>query len=353
MSKTQERVSRLQAELKKNEAVLLSHPNDILYFTDIVSLNPFEVESLLLLTQTSSYIFCSPFVITHSNSAIQCVPCYGKQRLLNITKNLQDAKITILYLDTNHLPTLVYLDLLEAKVHLNTLDKNLIWQFRISKDSTEIDTIRTACKTSTKIVDDISRQLQPGVTEKEIANKLLAKSIELGNPNLSFSSIVAFGQHTASPHHIPTDKKLSHNTPVLIDFGIKVDGYCSDMTRTFWFGKEADPTFLMIEKTIHEAYTAGIGVLKQEKKTARDVDNAVREIITKSGYSKEFVHTSGHGIGLDVHEPPSINSTNEYPLENKIVITVEPGIYLKGQFGYRYENTVLLLDTHIEELTKT
>jgi len=114
------------------------------------------------------------------------------------------------------------------------------------------------------------------------------------------------------------------------------------MTRTFWFGPNPDSTFTEIKDVVHAAYTAAEAIASDQPVTAREVDEAAREVIKKAGYGDEFIHTTGHGLGLEIHEQPSLNWRNTEKIQPNMAITIEPGIYLPGKFGYRYENTLII-----------
>ncbi len=150
--------------------------------------------------------------------------------------------------------------------------------------------------------------------------------------------------------------------PVLWDFGATVNGYRSDMSRSFWFGKTPSADFKKVKKLVHQAYEAAVKTLvvgsagtapkeNSSARTAQLVDQAARELITAAGFGAQFIHTTGHGVGLDIHEPPSLNWKSPAPLKPGMVVTVEPGIYLEGNLGYRHENTVIVTETGYQEIT--
>ena len=143
--------------------------------------------------------------------------------------------------------------------------------------------------------------------------------------------------------------------PILIDLGATVNGYHGDMSRTVWFGKKPSPEFLKVEEVVKAAYQEAVSALKNrqgQQILAKDLDQAARGVITQAGYGKNFIHTTGHGLGLDIHENLSLNWNNEQPILPQMVITIEPGIYLEGKFGYRYENMVVVNDDGAMELMR-
>lgn len=200
---------------------------------------------------------------------------------------------------------------------------------------------------------DIIDELKEGITEIEV-KKRISNLFELNNIlDLAFPIIVAFGPNSALPHHQPGEKILQNNMTVLIDIGAKVSDYCADMTRTIWFGKQKSERFIEIESIVLQAYKEVINKMDDRKTSikANDLDNAARTYIVSKGYGNQFIHTTGHGLGLSIHEPPSISWSNQTNIEPNMIITIEPGIYLNDEFGYRYENTVLVTKDGTKELT--
>jgi Xaa-Pro aminopeptidase len=164
----------------------------------------------------------------------------------------------------------------------------------------------------------------------------------LGAEGTSFPTIVAFGAHAAVPHHQTGDTKLKFGDEILIDFGCKINGYCSDITRTFLFGddgkkeefKKAYAAVLKAHELVKERVTSGM--------LGKEADAIAREYLKSQGYGELFTHSLGHGIGLNVHEAPSVSMKGETPLENGMVFSDEPGVYLAGEYGIRIEDTVRL-----------
>lgn len=187
-------------------------------------------------------------------------------------------------------------------------------------------------------------------SEKEVAWWIIQLARELGADEISFEPIVAFGEHSASPHHHPTDRKLKRGDTVLIDMGMKYQGYCSDMTRTF-FPWGANREQGEIHEIVLRAQLAGIAAMKPGI-SGHEADLAARTIIDHAGYADKFGHSTGHGIGLDVHEFPSSSPKVKALFAPGMVITVEPGIYLPGKFGVRIEDMVLITENSHRNLTK-
>ena len=162
--------------------------------------------------------------------------------------------------------------------------------------------------------------MREGVTERELADLILRETLRLGAEGVSFDTIVAFGESGAEPHHVPTDKRLERGMLVTVDMGAVVGGYCSDFTRTFAAGMAR--------------VAPGVA--------CRAADAAARDIIAAAGYAEQYIHGTGHGVGREIHEPPTLNPKSEETLLAGQVVTVEPGIYMPGRMGVRIEDMVLV-----------
>lgn len=221
-------------------------------------------------------------------------------------------------------------------------------ELRIVKTDDEINKLQKAVDISLEAFEKVKPYLKVGITEKEIDHKLNYIMKRLGADKEGFDNIIAFNKSTAMPHHHPTDNKLNNGDIVTIDFGAQYEGYIADITRTFIFKNNeesyTDPKLIEILQIVEEAAKIGRDAVKPGIK-ASSIDKLCRDYIEKKGYSKFFVHSTGHGIGLDVHEWPRISKTDDTILEEGMVITVEPGIYIEGVGGARIEDDVLVTST--------
>ncbi|WP_427902867.1 M24 family metallopeptidase [Metamycoplasma alkalescens] len=225
-----------------------------------------------------------------------------------------------------------------------TTFKNLIGQqYRIKKDEEEITKIQEACLISLQAFEELKKLLEEGMTELEASNKLGYLMRLFGAEKESFESIVAFGPNTAEPHHHPTNRKLADGDIVKVDFGAQFEGWASDITRTFFFGKPKASSGELIDilNIVTEAQKLGREAVKPGIK-ASEIDKICREYIESKGYGKFFSHSTGHGVGIDVHELPSVSKNSDIELEEGMIITVEPGIYIEGLGGARIEDTILV-----------
>ncbi|MEN8189531.1 MAG: aminopeptidase P family protein [Thermodesulfobacteriota bacterium] len=211
---------------------------------------------------------------------------------------------------------------------------------RLTKSDEEIDSLKASVRLNEKVFQAVLPTIQPGETELAIALRIETTMREMGAQQPSFDTIVATGKNSALPHAVPSDTVIEANRPLMIDMGLVLDGYCSDMTRTFVPG-EADDDYLKIHRLVRKAQLAAMEAIRPGI-SAASVDKVARRIISDAGYGEYFGHALGHGVGLAVHEGPSLSSRNRKYLREGMVVTVEPGIYLPDWGGVRLENMVLV-----------
>ncbi len=211
---------------------------------------------------------------------------------------------------------------------------------RIQKTDDEIQKLQRAADIASETLEWIKDKLVPGITEIQIANMLTSHMLELGASKNSFEPIVASGPNGAYPHHHPTNRAIENNEFVTIDMGCIYEGYCSDITRTFAIGTP-DSKLIDAYKKVYESNEKGIQSIKH-KMLGKEVDSICREVIDNSEFNGYFVHSTGHGVGINVHELPNVSSAYDKPLEHNSIITIEPGIYIPGLGGIRIEDMVLV-----------
>ena len=222
---------------------------------------------------------------------------------------------------------------------------------RAAKDGEELEVMRRAQQITDEAFKAILSFIRPGMTEREIAARLVYEMMSRGGERVSFDPIVASGANGSMPHAVPGDQVVDTGMFITMDFGCVVDGYCSDMTRTVALGQ---PTEEMerVYSTVLAAQKAGINAARAGV-TGREVDAAARRVIGEAGYGDYFTHSFGHSLGIDIHESPNASPGESSVLPAGAVISAEPGIYLPGRFGVRIEDVLILKEGGCEDITRS
>ncbi len=228
----------------------------------------------------------------------------------------------------------------------------LVEELRQVKDEGELARLAEAARIADDALLSVRSRLADGPTESEFGRTLDFAMREKGAAGPSFETIVASGPNGAKPHHRPGPRAIGRGEPIVLDFGALVDGYCSDMTRTVWVGDLHDPDLRRAYQVVLEAQAAGVAAGRAGVACV-DVDRACREVSAEAGWADRFVHGTGHGVGLDIHEAPSVSAVSTDTLVEGHVVTVEPGVYLPGLGGVRIEDTVVVTDDGCRPLTST
>lgn len=237
---------------------------------------------------------------------------------------------------------------LAAKVRLEAAD-GLVEKLRLVKDEDEIARLRRSFALNHAMLEWVHGAIAEGMTEYELSWKIETYFREHGATELAFPSIVAFGPDCALPHAIPGERKLEPGTCVLLDVGCRVDDYCSDQTRTFWFGEHEDGRFTRTRALVAEAQKAAIDGMRPGMKMSEAYALA-RRVFEREGQERFFTHGLGHGVGLDTHEAPSLSPRSEAVLAPGMTVTVEPGLYYPEWGGVRLEYTLLVGEDGVEIL---
>jgi len=223
-----------------------------------------------------------------------------------------------------------------------TVGSEVLAPLRMHKSLDEIAVLERAAATADRATEAVYGASRPGRTESEVARVATDAFFAAGADEVKFT-LVASGPNSAYPHHHSSGRRLEAGEPVLFDLGSRVSGYCSDITRMAYLGTPP-PRYREIHRIVEEAVQAALAAIKPGA-ALKDVDRAARGVIDRAGYGQYFVHRTGHGIGLTGHELPSVTSTNEQPMAAGMTFTVEPGIYLDGQFGVRLEEVVVVTES--------
>ncbi len=227
----------------------------------------------------------------------------------------------------------------------------LVEKMRIVKDDSEIEKIRKAASIADAALVELVKFIKPGMSEKEVGLQLEYNMKKLGATGLSFKSIVASGKRSSLPHGIASDKIIENGDFLTLDFGCIYGEYCSDMTRTLVIGEPSEK-MLDIYNTVKEAQARALKFITEGVK-ASEVDKIARDYINSKGYGEYFGHGLGHGVGLEIHEAPAVNTRNNSILKEGMIITDEPGIYIPDFGGVRIEDLILVKKDGCEVLSKS
>ena len=226
----------------------------------------------------------------------------------------------------------------------------LVERLRRVKDETELAAIRRSVQLNEEVFAAFMDRFEPGMTERAAARMIENLMLEMGAECPGFPTIVAAGENGAKPHAEPSERRIERGEPVVIDMGLVLDGYCSDMTRTVVLGR-ADEKILEHIRLVRRAQKAAIAAVSAGVEACA-VDRAARRIIRDAGHGDHFGHATGHGVGIEVHEAPSLNSRSHLRLRRNMVVTVEPGVYIPGRAGVRLENMVVVTENGCEILNR-
>jgi len=345
----QQRLKILQSSLEDHQGLVLARPADIQYLTGFKTITSNEREAFLVVTKKSVTLLYPSFSPVEKIVGIEYFaghwPSDLKKVITDASNHVSDSQehkqqVTDWQADLSALFADEYQLISNIKhTKWQTFSRDKIWQLRQIKDHQELELFRAANQITLQAVKLLQAKLKIGMSEIEVAREFEYSAKKLGATELAFPPVIAFGAHSALPHHQPTKTVLEPEQVVLIDVGARVDGYCADLTRTIWFGNNPDQQFLEIKNIVDTAYELAADQVKPEV-FAADVDGAARKFIDDAGYGHQFIHSTGHGLGLEIHEPPSLFMNSTQKLRKNMLVTVEPGIYLDGRFGYRYENTI-------------
>jgi Xaa-Pro aminopeptidase len=338
------------------DAFLVTHPHNRRYLSGFTGedMPPLDTAGVLLVTPYEAILLTdSRFDIQAADEfAGGTVRVRGPRLIESLAEQIRGLSIRRLGFEAQHLLYSHYEDLHKALPEVELVPtRGLIDKQRTVKDEAELALLRHAVAISDQAFDEVSAQIQPGMTEKQVARLIEARMIELGAEGPAFSTIVASGPNAAMPHAIPGDRAIQAGEPIVIDMGARYHGYNSDMTRTIVLG-EPDARFKEIYNIVLRAHLDS-EVAARSGVSGVAVDAAARDVIKAAGYGDNFGHGTGHGIGLEVHEGPraAAASTDE-SLDAGVVISIEPGIYLPGWGGVRIEDLVLLGPDGAEVLTQ-
>lgn len=340
MNSNPSRIGHLTSQLPSSlsNALLLTQPESQAYYLKLNFL-PLSGDLYLLIVPQGYHLFYSPLfspkIFTHPSN-LRLHPL--SRAFLTDLAALLPGKTSLGVEPSIPFALANRLNKLKPKPKLN-LVQEIIDSPQLVKDPSERSAITSASRITSQTLTWAKSQLKPGITEIQLARAIKHHLFESGADDLAFEPIVAYGPHTASPHHVPTHKAYSSQSVALIDLGAKVTLYCSDMTRTF-LPKKPDPAHQKLRQAVHDAYDRAVHSLSSATDFSQ-VDSAARDTISRAGFGNFFTHSTGHGLGLSIHQGPAISTGVSTPIKAHMTITIEPGIYLPGKFGYRHEDTFL------------
>jgi len=343
-------ISELQSKLFSYEAFIVTSPENRRYLTEFPS-----TDGYLILTAEKSIFLTDSRYIEAAQKAVK--GCSSVELLTDAKKDipalLKKLGVNALYTESERLSVAEFEKIKEMHGNFcfaEKLDKEISAIRRI-KNEEEKKNILAAQAIAEKAFDHILGFIREGVTEREIALELDFFMLKNGAEAISFETIAVSGKNSSMPHGVPTDKKIERGDFITMDYGAVVNGYHSDMTRTVAVGGVSSKQAQVYE-TVLKAQLASLSVLK-EGVACKAADAAARDIITAAGYGSNFGHGTGHGVGIEIHEAPRLSPKSSATLAAGDVVTVEPGIYLPGEFGVRIEDMAYITENGCENLTKT
>ncbi|MDW7771281.1 MAG: Xaa-Pro peptidase family protein [Desulfobulbaceae bacterium] len=355
-----QRVLRLQERLKRKKVsgMLVTHPGNRRYLSGYTPGDHSIGESsgMLLIPSRGA-----PYLLTDSRFSLEAeheasgfaVRLYDKGLGACLKELLPELGIRSLGFEGDYILYSTYnrLEKMTGKLGIRLVSLGgTIERLRIIKTDEEIEKIRASVLLNEEVFRKIYARIKPGMTEREIALAMDNEMMMSGAESPSFQTIAAFGENAAKPHAVPTDRALKPGDTVLVDMGLVLDGYCSDMSRTFVAGPPGK-TFIDRLRIVRRAQQEAINAIR-DGAACRDIDRAARRVIRDAGYGDFFGHALGHGVGLEVHEEPRLSSRSRRKLRTGMIVTVEPGIYLPDWGGIRLENMVVVRDNGCEVLNR-
>lgn len=337
-----DRTERLFAKLPENAAALVHNPSNIFY------LSGYTGEGLLLVAPGLKAVITD---FRYVEAAEKQCPEF---EIHSIRAGVGHVKLAAELLEKKGITTLLFEDNIVTVRAMRDMQKVMpenmtfapldfaVESLRTVKDEEELKAIQHACDITCEAFEYICTYIKPGMTERQVQLALDNKMLELGAQSTAFSTIIASGENGSLPHAVPSERVIKNGDLVTMDFGAKVDGYCSDMTRTVAVGEPSDE-LRKIYDIVLRAQEAAQAALYPGKNCA-DMDKVARDIIAEEGYGECFGHSLGHGVGIDIHEEPRLSSRSTDVLAPGHIVTVEPGIYVPGVGGVRIENTCVITD---------
>jgi Xaa-Pro aminopeptidase len=350
-AETSWRRQRLSAELteRKLDALVVSFGPNLRYLTGFTGSN-----GLLLVLPDQAFFFTDPRYRMQAAEEVNCHSrvCAGPLRK-HLVSTVKRKNIRRLGFEPARMNCESY-EFLKSNLPMRTSLEpvaGLVEGQRMVKSEQEIALIRSSVTTNSQAFEQAIARVKIGMRESDLAAELDYRMRKLGAEKPAFETIVASGLRSAWPHARPTDAALKGNDLVIVDAGGMWQGYASDMTRMLYLGRPAAKV-KQVYRAVLDAQLAAISAVRPGVRAAH-VDREARRVLKAAGLDRAFVHSTGHGLGLEIHEPPRIGRKEKIRLQKGMAITIEPGVYLEGFGGIRIEDTVVVTDTGCEVLTPT
>ena len=325
-------------------ALIISNENRR-YFTNFVSSLGY-----LLVTRNKSYLFVdSRYSEAAKKQAEHCIVIEFKKLSDSLCEVIRQNGLQNIMLESAAftLTESAYIEKIFDKANVSAIKSDelnkIINTMRLYKTADEIKKMQKAQDITENALNETLKLIKEGVSERDIALELEFKMRKSGAEGVSFDLIVLSGKKTSMPHGVPDESRIKNGDFILFDIRATYDGYHSDMTRTYAFGNVSDEQRKVYE-IVRQAQQNALDMVK-DGITCGEVDKAAREYIYRSGYEGYFGHSTGHGVGLEIHEVPSVSPKSDFTIHNGMVITVEPGIYLPDKFGVRIEDMIIVTDS--------
>lgn len=348
--KTRDRVNALRAALDRFsvDALLVTSLVNVRYLTGFTGSN-----GIMLLSRDEAHFYSDGRYKEQAAAEVSACEIHivTQGRMLDtICEDINRRALSRLGVEADALTYTQYARLGEALTAERVPTTHAVEALRQVKDEDEIALLQQAAQLNDRVFAVACEALCPGVSEARIT-RIIRDAIEaLGGDGVAFPTIVLFGERTSLPHGVPGDRQLNYGDLVLMDFGAEVQGYHGDMTRTVAFG-EAPAQFAERYEAVLAAQQA-VTARARPGMTGRELDAVARDSLNKAGYGEAFLHGTGHGVGLEIHEGPRVSATAEDPLPAGSVFTNEPGVYLPGWGGIRIEDMLVLRDDGAHRLTR-
>mgnify|MGYP003301074648 CR=1 FL=1 len=348
----EKRIAKIQSELANDELLIVSEDVNRLYFTGFCS-----SAGLLLITASDASFYVDFRYFEKAKSEIKhCSVSLLKSTSKTLNTYIQKHKIRKIILETSYATMdtfFKYREMLPSgcEISMDSSINDKILELRSIKTLKEIKNIKEAQRLTDDTFSYILDRIKRGRTEQEIMLDMEFYMRKQGSEGVSFDFVVVSGKNSSMPHGVPTNKTIEDGDFITMDFGAVINGYRSDMTRTVAVGNVSD-----LQHKVYDAVLFAQNLALEQIKSGvvcKEVDRVARDYIYNQGFEGCFGHGLGHSVGLEIHEAPSFNTTDSTILKPGMVLTVEPGIYLEGQFGVRIEDMVVIKEDGCENITKS